>query len=830
MRISSDGASRRAVAASLVMSAVLMEQGLADVTAREAYQRNDNPAYRSKMGMGCEQHTSLHCQRFSMVGFSLDEVDELLRECPSSCSSTSGTGSETVSLDFPVLSSEAASLPKAKTSRNLRILNGATCFGGSCSDDPGYNDFGINCSFYGGINCKTMLLVGYSVDQVNNLISSCPCSCNTECGTFEPFQRMTKPPTLVTISPTEAPTTAPTDGPTTTPTQSPTDVPTAAPTTAPTVAPTTAPTRAPTGSPTEGPTHPPTIAPTATPTTTPTEVPTNRPTKAPTDTPTSTPTQSRTDATLPSSSDPAQNHINGLNHIDKDGMPEPIVLGNQMGPTDQEWKTDGLGTLNHIVLGEENDPYFNEPNEGMNHIDHGEDSNPNFDEPIDGMNHIDLGEDSNPFLFSVTTSISVVQDNPRGPPGTEYEDDELHYIEFDGIDEEEPVIVGKPMFPPVDNNDLNHVETGATNNEEPVIVGMPMGPTEGGEDDDLNHIEFDGADDDLNHIEFDGSDYEDPVIAGESTVNLNGALDASTLDHSYPTDRPQNTDEVVVQPRTGAHDAFNGQNDTNRSLQRSIAALWVLLAVGLIALGFLVYRRRNTDDTFSKGGSGSIFAEVTVKVNNLRRKGKITPPGPMFITETNSSYDPQSLRMDRMEAPARTEAVSRPDLSDEEQSTNMFVQEEIQKSLSRQSSRNSSFSYQSSMYSDSTWDTEASPMGGSGGGLDILMDLESQEKAKSRLSALAPIIEATSYTEDIKSCASPTDEDGIEAGNSTLPSGTDKKKRAFMSMSDFLKGYGGKEDIKRSAGGNEDKNISRRAGLGFGDDIVSIPSDAPSVD
>jgi hypothetical protein len=544
-----------------------------------------------------------------------------------------------------------------------------------------------------------------------------------------------------------------------------------------------------------------------------------------------------------------------LNHIDKDGMPEPIVLGNQMGPTDQEWKTDGLGTSNHIVLGEENDPYFNEPNEGMNHIDHGEDSGPNFDEPIDGMNHIDLGEKNNPFLFSVTTSISVVQENPRGPPGTEYEDDELHYIEFDGIDEEEPVIVGKPMFPPVDNNDLNHVETGATNNEEPVIVGTPMGPTEGGEDDDLSHIESDGADDDLNHIEFDGSDYEDPVIVGESTVNLNGALDASTLDHSYPTDRPQNTDEVVVQPRTGAHDVFNGQNDTNRSLQRSIAALWVFLAVGLIALGFLVYRRRNTDDTFSKGGPGSIFAEVTVKVNNLRRKGKITPPGPMFITETNSSYDPQSLRMDRMEAPARKEAVSRPDLSDEEQSTNMFVQEEIQKSLSRQSSRNSSFSYQSSMYSDSTWDTEASPMGGSGDGLDILMDLESQEKAKSRLSALAPIIEATSYTEDIKSCASPTDEDGIEAGNSTLPSGTDKKKRAFMSMSDFLKGYGGKEDIKRSAGGNEDKNISRsskmadflrgygnpnpygrredisrRAGLGFGDDIVSIPSDAPSVD
>ena len=426
---------------------------------------------------------------------------------------------------------------------------------------------------------------------------------------------------------------------------------------------------------------------------------------------------------------------------------------------------------------------------------------------------------------------------PMGP--TEGgEDDDLSHIEFDGADD-----------------DLNHIEFDGSDYEDPVIVGMPMGPTEGGEDDDLSHIEFDGADDDLNHIEFDGSDYEDPVIVGESTVNLNGALDASTLDHSYPTDRPQNTDEVVVQPRTGAHDVFNGQNDTNRSLQRSIAALWVFLAVGLIALGFLVYRRRNTDDTFSKGGPGSIFAEVTVKVNNLRRKGKITPPGPMFITETNSSYDPQSLRMDRMEAPARKEAVSRPDLSDEEQSTNMFVQEEIQKSLSRQSSRNSSFSYQSSMYSDSTWDTEASPMGGSGDGLDILMDLESQEKAKSRLSALAPIIEATSYTEDIKSCASPTDEDGIEAGNSTLPSGTDKKKRAFMSMSDFLKGYGGKEDIKRSAGGNEDKNISRsskmadflrgygnpnpygrredisrRAGLGFGDDIVSIPSDAPSVD
>ena len=46
----------------------------------------DSSSYRSpKLGLACVQHKDLDCREFGVVGYSKDDIDDLLRQCPSSC-------------------------------------------------------------------------------------------------------------------------------------------------------------------------------------------------------------------------------------------------------------------------------------------------------------------------------------------------------------------------------------------------------------------------------------------------------------------------------------------------------------------------------------------------------------------------------------------------------------------------------------------------------------------------------------------------------------------------------------------------------------------------
>ncbi len=168
-----------------------------------------------------------------------------------------------------------------------------------CQDDPNYLSprFAAPCVFHKVVDCKGFAKVGYTDDEVFDLITHCPVSCKVLCGTW------TRSPTSSpTSSPTEThsdvPSVAPTANPTLEPSASPSRMPTSYPSTLPTArpssAPTSAPSHAPTFSPSAAPSGEPSRSPTQYPSAMPSALPTSKPSASPTSSPSSSPSASPT--------------------------------------------------------------------------------------------------------------------------------------------------------------------------------------------------------------------------------------------------------------------------------------------------------------------------------------------------------------------------------------------------------------------------------------------------------------------------------------------------------------------------------------------------------
>ena len=194
------------------------------------------------------------------------------------------------------------------------------CYAGwseSCQDDPTFRSpLSLPCSGHQSFDCRMTDIIGFTEDEIYELVNACPCSCRIKCGTH------TKEPTLapspfptVSHQPSSKPSAAPSAQPTARPTTSPTASPTLSPTFAPTKSPTLHPTLTPTKNPTESPSHFPSSIPTMTPTEGPTlmhssspsagpssrpsEKPSQEPSRAPTEFPTESPTRSPTSSPTP---------------------------------------------------------------------------------------------------------------------------------------------------------------------------------------------------------------------------------------------------------------------------------------------------------------------------------------------------------------------------------------------------------------------------------------------------------------------------------------------------------------------------------------------------
>ena len=220
---------------------------VATATAGKSIICADDPNYVSSLGLSCEHHIQVDCHAFAHVGMPLQEVDELLQRCPNSCrvdgcSSNERTGSLRIS-DKGALAMASRSL-EGKIDRGANIaadsadvlsrsLEGDTCFGGKCKDDPLFRSkFFLPCESHVSFDCGILQAVGFSASEVTDLIRSCPCSCKQEC----PGPSTVDTSSAVSPAPTPSPTKAPTTSrPTSQPSRSPaTKTPTSSPTGRPT--------------------------------------------------------------------------------------------------------------------------------------------------------------------------------------------------------------------------------------------------------------------------------------------------------------------------------------------------------------------------------------------------------------------------------------------------------------------------------------------------------------------------------------------------------------------------------------------------------------------
>lgn len=165
----------------------------------------DDPSYKSKAGLLCAQHAFLDCRGFEHVGFSPQEVDELLSKCPVSC-----RVEPCVSIDddkdvsrreersaFPtspaVQQQDQRNIPTQYVRRRTFEHYEGACFEGwhaSCQDNPSYvSPIQTDCSvarIFDAGKCAQAIAIGLTLTETNEMILNCPCSCEVECGTVQP--------------------------------------------------------------------------------------------------------------------------------------------------------------------------------------------------------------------------------------------------------------------------------------------------------------------------------------------------------------------------------------------------------------------------------------------------------------------------------------------------------------------------------------------------------------------------------------------------------------------------------------------------------------------
>ena len=96
---------------------------------------------------------------------------------------------------------------------------------------------GANCPMHHRFDCTLLDVIGYTEQEVYDVINNCPCACKVPCGqwTLSPSAEPSSPPSSTpSASPTASPTSQPSDAPSSSPTSSPSSSPSETPTAAPT--------------------------------------------------------------------------------------------------------------------------------------------------------------------------------------------------------------------------------------------------------------------------------------------------------------------------------------------------------------------------------------------------------------------------------------------------------------------------------------------------------------------------------------------------------------------------------------------------------------------
>ena len=208
----------------------------------------DNPEYQSRLGLSCSEHVawfdpsqtdtkvgnsssstkSSPCDAYALVGFESGQVAELKWHCPRSCGVVGSSddascwrdgveeegddrSSNTYLLHHAGLSDDDpdhvvdilhfSSSPgggnggdtdgddnnNIRGRRHHRELQ-RSCYPGwprTCQDDVSYfSKMRVPCWRHTKLDCTAFGNIGYTDEEILDLVESCPCSCGVECGTY----------------------------------------------------------------------------------------------------------------------------------------------------------------------------------------------------------------------------------------------------------------------------------------------------------------------------------------------------------------------------------------------------------------------------------------------------------------------------------------------------------------------------------------------------------------------------------------------------------------------------------------------------------------------
>ena len=210
------------------MSTTDTSRGVLVASSPQRQRCQDNLDFRNRFGTACEEHTNVRCEALKVLGWTQDEVNSLLHNCPSSCTvpGCNDESSPTTNwFQFPTAAPTLNTMTSAEldllhedttsnahvavdtTSRTLlrprQSVTTKACYPkwpATCQDDPTYmSRMNVGCSAFEVFNdCfDAKAVVAFSDDEIFELIGRCPCTCKTQC----------------TEAPTPAPYTLPPVGP-----------------------------------------------------------------------------------------------------------------------------------------------------------------------------------------------------------------------------------------------------------------------------------------------------------------------------------------------------------------------------------------------------------------------------------------------------------------------------------------------------------------------------------------------------------------------------------------------------------------------------------------
>ena len=188
----------------------------------------DDPIYSSRLGLSCLAHARFDCKGMHAIGYSNEDMFLLINSCPCSCNIRCNTWTREPSWAPSMVptatfspsdthSNQPSDLPSSNPSLSLQPSTAPTskptygtyeCDDPSCQDNFSYRSpLLLSCTDHARFDCQNMHAIGYSPDDIYELITNCPCSCSIMCGSFPPppTDAPSMPPTISarpSVSPT----------------------------------------------------------------------------------------------------------------------------------------------------------------------------------------------------------------------------------------------------------------------------------------------------------------------------------------------------------------------------------------------------------------------------------------------------------------------------------------------------------------------------------------------------------------------------------------------------------------------------------------------------